>query len=68
VCLAGLRERHLGELEGKTVPEAKLQCPLAWQVLQAGSFSERIPVRHTPPSQFRTSGVQEKTKLAPRIM
>jgi len=47
VCLAGLRERHLGELEGKTVPEAKLQCPRAWEALQAGSFSERIPVRRS---------------------
>jgi hypothetical protein len=44
-CSTGLRERHLGELEGKTPNEARLQCPRAWEVLQGGSFSDRIPVR-----------------------
>lgn len=39
----GLRERHMGVLQGLTYAEAPAQQPLAWVALQSDSSSTRIP-------------------------
>ncbi|KAF6256513.1 histidine phosphatase superfamily [Scenedesmus sp. NREL 46B-D3] len=40
---AGLRERHIGLLQGLSSREAPLQQPRAWAALQSGDCSARIP-------------------------
>lgn len=39
----GLRERHIGVLQGLTNSEAPLQQPEAWAALQSGNHATRIP-------------------------
>eukprot|EP01026_Neomeris_dumetosa_P005438 TRINITY_DN11566_c0_g3_i1.p1 TRINITY_DN11566_c0_g3~~TRINITY_DN11566_c0_g3_i1.p1 ORF type:complete len:266 (-),score=32.82 TRINITY_DN11566_c0_g3_i1:74-871(-) len=62
--VSGLRERHLGNLQGYTRAEAKINDPESWRALQSFDIQETIPGGGESRFQFQTRVTSTIQQLA----